>query len=70
MQAISQFLSEKDFSKYLEIAKKLDTEENGTSWEKFFKHPIFQLEKPTGFSGYKKPDLQKVGLIIAFSPYG
>jgi uncharacterized phage-associated protein/DNA-binding transcriptional regulator YiaG len=66
VEASSHILSSKEVTKYVETAKQLEAKEKSNYWEKLFEHQIFQFEKPNEYSGYKKPDFEKVSQVIAY----
>lgn len=66
VEASSHILSSKEKTKYIETAKQLEAKENTDYWEKLFEQQIFQFDKPNEYSGYKKPDFQKVSQVIAY----
>jgi uncharacterized phage-associated protein/DNA-binding transcriptional regulator YiaG len=66
VEASSHILSSKEVTKYVETAKQLEAKEKSNYWEKLFERQIFQFEKPNEYSGYKKPDFEKVSQVIAY----
>ncbi|MCF1715408.1 DUF4065 domain-containing protein [Flavihumibacter sp. RY-1] len=67
VEASSHILSPKEVSIFIETAKQLEAKEkSGDYWEKLFEKQIFQFDKPNEYSGYKKPDFQKISQVIAY----
>jgi len=66
VQASKHLLSEKEINKYIETAKEIESEEQNDYWEKLFELQIFQFDKPNEYSGYRKPDFEKIAQVIAY----
>lgn len=66
VEASSHILSVKEVVKFIERAKQLEEREKSDYWEILFERQIFQFDKPNEFSGYKKPDFEKISQVIAY----
>lgn len=66
VEASNHLLSPKETAKYIETAKELAAKEKIDHWEKLFEQQIFQFDKPNEYSGYKKPDFEKISQVIAY----
>lgn len=66
VQASKHILGQKDFDKLIQVAQKLQIEENANQLDKIFENRIFLKQQPDEYTGYKKPDYQKVYMLIAY----
>src|SRR5688572_5675196 len=66
VEASSHILPFKEVEKYIEIARKIEEKEKRDCLGKLLEQQIFQFDKPNQFSGYKKPDFDKVSQVIAY----
>ncbi len=66
VEASSHILSPKEVFKFIETAKQQKAKSKGDYWEKLFESQIFEFVKPNEYSGYRKPDFEKVSQVIAY----
>jgi putative zinc finger/helix-turn-helix YgiT family protein len=66
VDASSHILSEKERKKYIEQAEELFEEQRKNAWNIMLSRHIFVHENASEFSGYRKPDLIKIGNIISY----
>lgn len=66
VEASSHILSSKETAKFIETARQLEATEKNDYWKKLFERQIFQFEKPNEYSGYRKPDFEKISQVIAY----
>ena len=66
VEASSHILSRKEMATCIEKAKQLQARDKADYWEKLLEQQIFQFDQPNEFSGYKKPDFEKIVEVIAW----
>ncbi|MFI5161212.1 MAG: type II toxin-antitoxin system antitoxin SocA domain-containing protein [Sphingobacteriales bacterium] len=66
IRASSHILSEKERKKFTDVCLALIKQEKENWWERTFEDHIFQNQSPNQYSGYRQPDLARIGQVIAF----
>lgn len=66
VEASSHLLSPKDADKYISTAKEVEANKKRGPWEMLMEQQFFQFDKPNEYSGYKKPDFDKIAQLIAY----
>jgi putative zinc finger/helix-turn-helix YgiT family protein len=59
-------LTDREYKKFSERVDKLIDENDDNVWENLFTEQIFSHSKPSEFTGYRKPSLERIAMIIAF----
>lgn len=59
-------LPDREFKRFSERVDELIKKSGENLWEYLFTEQIFSHSKPTEYTGYRKPSLQRIALIIAY----
>lgn len=59
-------LTEKEYKKFSDRVDELIEKNRNNSWETLFTEQIFSHAKPTQYTGYRKPSLERIALMIAY----
>lgn len=66
LTASAGVLSEKEYEKFLVRVNAIIEEENKYAWDKIYLGQIFTHHKPTEFTGYRIPSLEKIAHTISY----
>jgi len=66
VEASANLLSKKDREILIQSASKIAETQKRSVWNTILRKHLFLYEQPNQFSGYKRPDLNKIAHIIAF----
>lgn len=66
LDASKALLSGRDFKKISERIESLIERKRKNLWEQLFTEQIFSHSKPTEYTGYRKPSLERIAMIIAY----
>lgn len=70
VRASEHMLDPKDAAKLIQRAEKLDEARHNNLWNMLLAERIFRNETPNAFSGYRKPDFERIAHIISFLTSG
>lgn len=59
-------LTEKEYKKFSDRVDELIRKNRDNVWENLFTEQIFSHSKPTEYTGYRKPSLERIALVIAY----
>lgn len=59
-------LTDREFKRFSERVDELIEKSRDNVWENLFMEQIFSHSKPTEFTGYRKPSIDRIAMIIAF----
>jgi putative zinc finger/helix-turn-helix YgiT family protein len=59
-------LTDREYKRFSERVDELIEKNRDNVWENLFTEQIFSHSKPTEFTGYRKPSLDRIAMIIAF----
>jgi putative zinc finger/helix-turn-helix YgiT family protein len=59
-------LTEREYKRFSERVDELIERRKNDLWENLFTEQIFSHSKPTEFTGYRKPSLEKIALVISY----
>jgi len=66
VRASAHILQDKERNKFEEICRELIAKKKASLWEKLFEEQIFRNRDANAYSGYRQPDLGRIGQVIAF----
>ena len=66
LEASAAVLNEKEYQKFISRVDALIETENKNIWDKLFREQIFAHAKPSEFTGYKSPSIDKIAHTISY----
>jgi DNA-binding transcriptional regulator YiaG/uncharacterized phage-associated protein len=59
-------LTDREYNRFLERVDELIEDSRDNVWDNLFTEHIFSHSKPTAYTGYRKPSLERIAMVIAY----
>lgn len=59
-------LTDREYKRFCERVDELIDEKKNNVWDQLFTEQIFSHSKPTAYTGYRKPSIERIAMIIAY----